>query len=136
MENAIVSSGYMMAATTCLIGMKKFISRETFEWLRNEPLIVRASSLISRAMDHIVGHEVELGMNDFIGSTTTSIESLQLHGVVFVVLLADIVGGVGICVFGGGVGGLGVGIGGIGGGIGCGVGGSAVATGGRFVERY
>uniref|UniRef100_M1AUP5 Cembratrienol synthase 2a n=1 Tax=Solanum tuberosum TaxID=4113 RepID=M1AUP5_SOLTU len=59
MENAIVSSGYLMAATTCLVGMEEFISEETFEWMINEPLIVRASALIARSMDDIVGHEVE-----------------------------------------------------------------------------
>ncbi|XP_049386694.1 (E,E)-germacrene B synthase-like [Solanum stenotomum] len=59
MENSLVSAAYMMASTTSLIGMEEFISKDTFEWLMNEPLIVRASSLISRAMDDIVGHEVE-----------------------------------------------------------------------------
>nr|XP_010323000.1 (E,E)-germacrene B synthase-like [Solanum lycopersicum] len=59
MENAMVSAGYMMGATTCLVGVEEFISKETFEWMINEPLIVRASSLIARAMDDIVGHEVE-----------------------------------------------------------------------------
>ena len=58
MENAMVSAGYMMGATTCLVGVEEFISKETFEWMINEPLIVRASSLIARAMDDIVGHEV------------------------------------------------------------------------------
>ncbi|WMV34384.1 hypothetical protein MTR67_027769 [Solanum verrucosum] len=59
MENSLVSAAYMMASTTSLIGMEEFISKDTFEWLMNEPLIVRASSLISRAMDDIVGHEDE-----------------------------------------------------------------------------
>lgn len=59
METVLVTGGYMMAATTCLVGIEEFISRETFEWLKNEPLIVRAASFISRAMDDIVGHEVE-----------------------------------------------------------------------------
>nr|Q9FQ27.1 RecName: Full=(E,E)-germacrene B synthase [Solanum habrochaites]AAG41891.1 sesquiterpene synthase 1 [Solanum habrochaites] len=59
MENSLVSGGYMMIPTTCLVGMEEFISIETFEWLMNDPLIVRASSLIARAMNDIVGHEVE-----------------------------------------------------------------------------
>ncbi|KAH0748995.1 hypothetical protein KY290_028227 [Solanum tuberosum] len=59
MENAIISAGYMMGATNCLVGMEEFISKETFDWMINEPLIVRASSLIGRTMDDIVGHEVE-----------------------------------------------------------------------------
>ncbi|XP_055830648.1 sesquiterpene synthase 9-like [Solanum dulcamara] len=59
MENSLVTAGYMMGITSCLVGMEEFIPKETFEWLMNEPLIVRASSLISRAMDDIVGHEDE-----------------------------------------------------------------------------
>ncbi|PHT33625.1 hypothetical protein CQW23_25425 [Capsicum baccatum] len=58
-ENALVTSAYMMASTTSLVGMEEFISRENFEWLKNEPLIVRSASLINRAMDDIVGHEFE-----------------------------------------------------------------------------
>ncbi|XP_049344246.1 terpene synthase 9-like [Solanum verrucosum] len=59
MDNSLVSCGYMMGATNCLVGVEEFISKDTFEWLMNEPLIVRAASLICRAMDDIVGHEVE-----------------------------------------------------------------------------
>ncbi|KAG5601086.1 hypothetical protein H5410_032456 [Solanum commersonii] len=59
LENSLVSAAYMMTSTTSLIGMEEFISKDTFEWLMDEPLIVRASSLISRAMDDIVGHEDE-----------------------------------------------------------------------------
>ncbi|KAG5601091.1 hypothetical protein H5410_032461 [Solanum commersonii] len=59
MEISLVTAGYMMGATNCLVGVEEFISKDTFEWLMNEPLIVRAASLISRAMDDIVGHEDE-----------------------------------------------------------------------------
>ncbi|KAG5601243.1 hypothetical protein H5410_032613 [Solanum commersonii] len=59
MEISLVIAGYMMGATNCLVGVEEFISKDTFEWLMNEPLIVRAASLISRAMDDIVGHEDE-----------------------------------------------------------------------------
>ncbi|XP_059302461.1 sesquiterpene synthase 12-like [Lycium ferocissimum] len=59
MENALVSCGYMMTATTSLFGMEEFISRETFEWMINEPLIVRASSVINRITCDMTGHEVE-----------------------------------------------------------------------------
>nr|QBM78970.1 germacrene D synthase [Petunia x hybrida] len=59
MKNALVSCAYMMLATTSLVGMEESITRETFEWIINEPLIVRASSVISRLMDDIIGHEVE-----------------------------------------------------------------------------
>ncbi|WMV34394.1 hypothetical protein MTR67_027779 [Solanum verrucosum] len=59
MKNALVSCGYMMAATTSLIGIDEFISTQTFEWIINEPLIVRAASIINRGMDDIIGHEDE-----------------------------------------------------------------------------
>ncbi|XP_049373069.1 sesquiterpene synthase 9-like [Solanum verrucosum] len=59
LENALVSCGYMMAATTSLIGMDESISQETFEWMINEPLIVRAASIINRRMDDMIGHENE-----------------------------------------------------------------------------
>ncbi|KAF3614573.1 putative nitrate transporter 1.4-like [Capsicum annuum] len=60
MENALATSAYLMASITCLVGIEKFISRETFEWLKNDPLIVRAASLISKAMDDVVGYEKEI----------------------------------------------------------------------------
>uniref|UniRef100_M1BR34 Sesquiterpene synthase 2 n=1 Tax=Solanum tuberosum TaxID=4113 RepID=M1BR34_SOLTU len=59
LENALVSCGYMMAATTSLIDMDESISQETFEWMINEPLIVRAASIINRRMDDMIGHENE-----------------------------------------------------------------------------
>ncbi|WMV34391.1 hypothetical protein MTR67_027776 [Solanum verrucosum] len=59
LKNALVSCGYMMAATTSLIGMDESISQETFEWMINEPLIVRAASIINRRMDDMIGHENE-----------------------------------------------------------------------------
>ncbi|KAH0658695.1 hypothetical protein KY285_027235 [Solanum tuberosum] len=59
MKNALVSAGYMMTATTSLVGVAEFISRETFEWLMNVPLIVRASSTINRIACDTTGHEVE-----------------------------------------------------------------------------
>ncbi|WMV34415.1 hypothetical protein MTR67_027806 [Solanum verrucosum] len=40
-------------------GVEEFISRETFEWLMNVPLIVRASSAINRITCDMTGHEVE-----------------------------------------------------------------------------
>ncbi|WMV34354.1 hypothetical protein MTR67_027739 [Solanum verrucosum] len=59
LENALVSSGCLMATASSLVGMEEFIPKQTYEWLMNEPLIVRASSMICRAMDDIIGHETE-----------------------------------------------------------------------------
>ncbi|KAK6786982.1 hypothetical protein RDI58_015507 [Solanum bulbocastanum] len=59
MKNALVSCGYMMTATTSLVGIDEFISRETFEWMINVPLIVQAISAINRITCDMTGHEVE-----------------------------------------------------------------------------
>ncbi|KAK6786977.1 hypothetical protein RDI58_015502 [Solanum bulbocastanum] len=59
MKNALVSCGYMMTATTSLVDIDKFISRETFEWMINVPLIVQAISVINRITCDMTGHEVE-----------------------------------------------------------------------------
>ena len=58
MKVALVSSGYMMLSTTCIVGMGELATNEAFDWVSSEPLIVRASSTIARLMDDVVGHEV------------------------------------------------------------------------------
>ncbi|KAG8387544.1 hypothetical protein BUALT_Bualt02G0032200 [Buddleja alternifolia] len=42
----LVSSTYMVLPTTSLVGMGSLVTKETFEWISNEPLIIRASSAI------------------------------------------------------------------------------------------
>ncbi|XP_019181135.1 PREDICTED: (-)-germacrene D synthase-like [Ipomoea nil] len=65
MKNAIASSGYMMVATSSLVGIPEdFVTKEAFDWVTNEPLIVRASSIIARLMDDIAGHKVEQQRGD------------------------------------------------------------------------
>ncbi|KAK4718680.1 hypothetical protein R3W88_017018 [Solanum pinnatisectum] len=59
MTNALVTSTGMFYVTHSLIGMEELITRETIEWITNEPLIVRAASLIARSMDDIADHEVQ-----------------------------------------------------------------------------
>nr|AGS16741.1 sesquiterpene synthase [Panax ginseng] len=59
MEVALVSAGYMMISTTSFVGMTDLATKEAFEWVSNDPLIVRASSVINRLTDDIVGHEIE-----------------------------------------------------------------------------
>ncbi|KAG5601139.1 hypothetical protein H5410_032509 [Solanum commersonii] len=59
MKNALVNCGCMMTTTTSLIGIDEFISRETFEWMINEPLIVRSISVINRITCDMTGHEEE-----------------------------------------------------------------------------
>ncbi|KAL3820288.1 hypothetical protein ACJIZ3_006193 [Penstemon smallii] len=66
MKVAIPSSGYMMVATTSLVGMHMAmgdnlvkINKYYFDWVSSEPLIVRATSTIARLMDDMAGYGFE-----------------------------------------------------------------------------
>lgn len=59
MKVALVTAGYMMLATTSMVGMGDSLTAQTFDWVTNEPLIVRAASVIGRLMDDMAGHELE-----------------------------------------------------------------------------
>ncbi|KAH6824298.1 hypothetical protein C2S53_015739 [Perilla frutescens var. hirtella] len=59
MKVALVSCGYMMLSATSLVGMGALVKEEDFDWVTNEPLIVRASSVICRLMDDLVGDAYE-----------------------------------------------------------------------------
>ncbi|KAG8387558.1 hypothetical protein BUALT_Bualt02G0033900 [Buddleja alternifolia] len=55
----LVSSTYMVFPTISLVGMGSLATKETFEWISNEPLIIRASSAIGRLMNDLVGYGFE-----------------------------------------------------------------------------
>ncbi|KAL2505298.1 Alpha-humulene/(-)-(E)-beta-caryophyllene synthase [Abeliophyllum distichum] len=59
MKVALVSCGYMMLSTSSLVGMGELATKEAFEWISSEPLLVRASSIICRLMNDMVGHGFE-----------------------------------------------------------------------------
>ncbi|KAL2245367.1 UNVERIFIED_CONTAM: Beta-caryophyllene synthase [Sesamum indicum] len=59
MKVAIVSSGYIMVASTSLIGMGNSVTKEDFNWVSGKPRIVEASSIIARLMDDMAGHGLE-----------------------------------------------------------------------------
>ncbi|KAL3508572.1 hypothetical protein ACH5RR_027973 [Cinchona calisaya] len=60
MKVALVSGGYMMLASNSLACMGDLVRKEAFEyWLTNEPLIVKAASVIARLMDDMVTYEME-----------------------------------------------------------------------------
>ncbi|KAL3508561.1 hypothetical protein ACH5RR_027962 [Cinchona calisaya] len=59
MRVALVTGAYMMLATTSLVLMGESVSTKTLDWITNEPLIVRAASIICRLTDDMVGHEFE-----------------------------------------------------------------------------
>ncbi|KAK9268344.1 hypothetical protein L1049_000093 [Liquidambar formosana] len=59
MHVALVTSGYYMLATASFVGMGDIVTKETFEWFFNEPRIAKASTIIARLMDDLVGHQRE-----------------------------------------------------------------------------
>ncbi|KAL2496217.1 Alpha-humulene/(-)-(E)-beta-caryophyllene synthase [Forsythia ovata] len=59
MEVALVSCAYMMLSTTSLVGMGELATKEAFDWISSEPLFVRASAIVCRLMDDMVGHGFE-----------------------------------------------------------------------------
>ncbi|XP_057781644.1 (-)-germacrene D synthase-like isoform X2 [Salvia miltiorrhiza] len=59
MKLALVSGAYMMLSTTSLVGMRDPITKTDFDWITSEPPILRASSIICRLMDDMVGHGIE-----------------------------------------------------------------------------
>ncbi|KAL8111154.1 sesquiterpene synthase Cop-like [Apium graveolens] len=64
MNVALVSSGYGMMAANSFVGAGDVSTREAFQWVSNDPLIVRASSLIARLCDDMTGHEFEQEKGD------------------------------------------------------------------------
>lgn len=58
MKVSLVSCGYLMLATTSVVGMGDLATKEVFDWMKNEPFIVRAASVICRLMDDMVSHQV------------------------------------------------------------------------------
>ena len=55
---ALLTSGYGLMANTCFVGMEDVATKDTFEWLLQNPNIVNASTIIARLMDDIVSHKV------------------------------------------------------------------------------
>ncbi|KAI3456992.1 hypothetical protein Pfo_013655 [Paulownia fortunei] len=59
MKVALISGAYMMLSTTSLVGMGNLVTKEDFDWVSSEPVIVRAASTICRLMDDMVGYGFE-----------------------------------------------------------------------------
>ncbi|KAM7493650.1 hypothetical protein LguiB_028259 [Lonicera macranthoides] len=59
MEVALVSAAYIMIATTSFVGMGELVTKQAIDWVSNNPLIVKACSVIARLTDDMVGHEFE-----------------------------------------------------------------------------
>lgn len=56
---ALITGAYTMLTTNSFVGMGEIATKEAFEWATNQPLLVRAASIICRLTDDIVGHEVK-----------------------------------------------------------------------------
>ncbi|KAM7468990.1 hypothetical protein LguiA_007173 [Lonicera macranthoides] len=59
MKIALVSISYKMLAITSFVGMGKSVTKQAFDWVSNNPLIVKASSVIARLKDDMAGHQFE-----------------------------------------------------------------------------
>ncbi|KAL4360581.1 hypothetical protein GQ457_04G005450 [Hibiscus cannabinus] len=59
MSVATKTSTYDLSLTIAFMGMGKIAGKEAFEWLRNEPEIMKALNVIGRLMDDIVSHKFE-----------------------------------------------------------------------------
>ncbi|XP_049369957.1 sesquiterpene synthase 14b-like [Solanum verrucosum] len=60
MENAITSIAIKLIATISLVCLEEFIiTKETLEWVTSDSSILRASSVLSRLKDDIIGHHFE-----------------------------------------------------------------------------
>ena len=55
---ALHSTGLYLLVSASLVGLGNMVSKDVFEWLFNDPKIVRASALICRLMDDIASHKV------------------------------------------------------------------------------
>ncbi|KAK1401041.1 (-)-germacrene D synthase [Heracleum sosnowskyi] len=60
MSVALITGGYKMLSVTSFVLMGNVATRDAFDWISKDPLIVKASSVICRLSDDIVGHEFEL----------------------------------------------------------------------------
>nr|K4LMW2.1 RecName: Full=Sesquiterpene synthase 2; AltName: Full=Kunzeaol synthase STS2 [Thapsia garganica]AFV09099.1 sesquiterpene synthase 2 [Thapsia garganica] len=59
MSVALVSGAVKMLSVSSFVRMGNIATREAFEWLSKDPLIVNGLSVICRLSDDIVGHEFE-----------------------------------------------------------------------------
>lgn len=58
MRVAATSAASFALSTTSLVGMGDIVTKESFEWLFNDPKILRASNIIVRLTDDIVSSKV------------------------------------------------------------------------------
>ncbi|KAL8132489.1 hypothetical protein AgCh_008108 [Apium graveolens] len=59
MSVALITGAFKMLSVTSFVLMGDVATREAYEWMSKDPLIVKAASVICRLSDDIVGHEFE-----------------------------------------------------------------------------
>ncbi|KAG5546310.1 hypothetical protein RHGRI_018473 [Rhododendron griersonianum] len=59
MALALLSCGHKSLSSIALLGMGELATKEAFDWVSSFPLMVHASSVVSRLMDDVVGHKFE-----------------------------------------------------------------------------
>lgn len=57
-----LGTSYFMLATTSLVGMGDIVTKDSFEWIFNEPKIVNALLVLGRLMGDMRSHKVGLVM--------------------------------------------------------------------------
>ncbi|KAM7489235.1 hypothetical protein LguiB_026719 [Lonicera macranthoides] len=68
MDVAMASAGYGMLAITSFVGMGDLVTKQAFDWVSNNPLIVEACTLYSRLANDMVGHMSEQERGDVASS--------------------------------------------------------------------
>lgn len=58
MKVAIVSTCYYLFAPTCFLGMEVEASKEAFQWVESDPLLLKATGVIGRLMNDITSRKV------------------------------------------------------------------------------
>lgn len=58
MRVALVSCCYKMFTVLSFVGMGELATKEAFDWVSNDPLMVEALTAITRLTDDIAGHKV------------------------------------------------------------------------------
>ena len=66
MEVALATSAYSMLATTSFVGMEDIVTKDSFEWIFSDPMMVKASSVVCRLMDDIVSHKVRTISRNYV----------------------------------------------------------------------
>ena len=63
MQVAKTSCGYRLLSAASFVGMGDLATEEIFEWVKGDPKIVKAASVVCRLMDDIVSNEVSIYTN-------------------------------------------------------------------------